>query len=558
MTRPRLSVLTLVTAAALHSCTAEAGPGPGAQEAAAAQPAPLEPPQPPPPPPTRIRLFDLMPDASFRDLPTSRNQSPAPQITRFDFDESQPDELFHARVEGNDLEWDEDLAVIDDAAGLEGGGLRLGPELAADRSRAVLLVTVPGLARVRVSGRVTIENNPKIDDATQREVMQVTEHSQDVTNPRRVRPWMRGRPKRVSRTLDPTGWDHFELSWITRGTTRTLEIALLHRSGDSAEAVTRYDDVVIEAVPLSEAEAYDHLEASYRPNDGNEESTPWRLRVDLTSADGQRGEVRDAVLLPPPATLALPVRMPEAETAPVLRFQYGMVREAHGAAGDGAHIDVSFRGDDGTVTELGSCETDPKNDKDHQRWQRARIDVSRVAGLTGDLEFTARDMGGEGPDPMDAVVLATPRIEPAEQAPPLVQRAADRRRHPARRQAQRLRLRAPDDATPRGARRRRRALSADPQPSALDAAVVLFDPHLALPLDARRRARRPRRVDADRSDHDLARRDPGARRLRDPGHRVERTDLAEVRPRPGLRRLPVGVGDGVGRPRHRRGRGVRR
>lgn len=370
----------------------------------------------PGPPPTRIRLFDHI-DPMFDQAGVRGEPAPPPTATAFDFGEATPEEIFFARVdEDGDLDWDDDVGTVDAEGGTTGGALRLGPDLPEDRSRAVFLVEVPGLARVRVHGRVKIEGNPKIDDATSREVLRVTEHSRTVTHPRRVPRWMRGRAQRVSRQLDPSGWDRFEVAWITRSNTTSVEIALLHRSGGSAAAVTRFDDVTIECVRLSEKEAYDHLAESYRPNDGNED-TPWRLRAELASADGKRQEVRDAVLLPPPSSLLFPLQLPAAETNPRLRFHYGMLREAHGADGDGARIVARFRGDDGSETPIGSCELDPKNRKEHRRWQVATFDLTTVGGTDGTLELAVEDVAGEGPDPMDAVVIATPRIEPAEEAP---------------------------------------------------------------------------------------------------------------------------------------------
>lgn len=389
--------------------------------AAAAQPVERSVEKTPAPAPKRIRLFDRMDEARFSNEPGAGGGGTAPTVYAFDFDTKTPDKIWFGRAGQSGLDFGAEVGVVDAAAGRQGGGVRLGPDVAEDRSAAVLIVPAEGRARVTVRGRVRLEGNPRSEDSSSREVLRVVEHSSVIDEPGQETPWnRRGRSPthRVSRRIDPSGWDRFETSFITDSATRSLEIQLLHRNGETAQAVTRFDDVTVEGAPLSESELYAHLREAYAPRDGNEDSTPWRLRVSLSSADGRRrSESRDAVLLPPPTTLSFPVRMPPAETKPVLRFYYGMPQEAHSAPGDGATLQVRFEPDGGEAIALGEIVVDPKTDRSQRRWQNASLDVTPAAGLEGRLVFASVDLPGEGPDQLDAVVLSTPRIEPAEERP---------------------------------------------------------------------------------------------------------------------------------------------
>ncbi|MDP6940345.1 MAG: hypothetical protein QF848_16125, partial [Planctomycetota bacterium] len=199
-------------------------------------------------------------------------------------------------------------------------------------------------------------------------------------------------------------------TFITGSTTACLELQLLHRSGDSEAATTYFDDVHVEQTSLSLPEVIEHITQNYKPRDGSESQTPWRLRVELM------GEVRDAVLIPPPASLAIPAAIPGAASRPHLRFQYSMTPEAQRAEGDGAYIDVSFEDGAGVKTSLGRVSVDPRNERDHRFWLKANLDLGAVAGQEGRIVFTSSDMDDE-PDLLDTVLVATPRIEPAEQAP---------------------------------------------------------------------------------------------------------------------------------------------
>ena len=374
----------------------------------------------PAPPPRRIRLFDHMDDARLANAPSSNNERAQPSRHLFDFDQTQPDEIFYGKPSGRSVDYDVDnVGVVDASGGREGAGLRLGPDLPEDRSQAVVFVPAAGRARVTVTGRVKLEGNPKSEDSSSREVLRVIEHSSVVDRPTRSRGgWRRPRPRRVSRRIDPSGWDRFEVSFISGSSTESLEVQLLHRSGNSAEAVTRFDDVSVETTKLTEAEIYEHLRARYRPDDGNEDATPWRSRISLSSADGRRrSEVRDAVILPPPTQLEIPVRLPPKDIKPTLRFQYGMPQEAHNAKGDGARLEVRFAPDEGEEVAIGQVDVDPKNDRAQRRWQIASFDLSAVAGREGKLVFASVDDPGDEDDELDAVVLSTPRIEPAEEAP---------------------------------------------------------------------------------------------------------------------------------------------
>ena len=369
-----------------------------------------------------IALFERMGEARFVGLPRDDGPAEEPRRLALDFEGSSPERIWYGRVQGRSIDYSEDagpIGGIDPEGGLRGGALRLGPGLPQDASRAVLLLAAEGHSRIRISGRVRLEGNPLASEASSREVLRVVEHRRELRGSARPSRSSRifGSTHRVSRRLDPSGWDRFELSFVAGSGTRSLEIQLLHKSGDSEEAVTRYDDLLIEQSAALDAELYGDLCGGYRPRDGRELETPWRLRVALRSQDRRRQETRDAVLLPPPAELSLPLRVPPAEARPSLRFSYGMLPEASRAAGDGARIEVAFRGPRGGSVPLGAVELDPKNDREHRAWLGARLDLAEVAGREGRISFRSTDIPGSPPDALDAVLIATPRVE-AEAEPP--------------------------------------------------------------------------------------------------------------------------------------------
>lgn len=362
-----------------------------------------------------------MDDARLVDAPSRSDKRTEPTRQTFDFDQATPEKIFYGKSSGRRVDYGaKDVGVVDASGGREGAGLRLGPDLPEDRSRAVVIVPTTGRANVTVTGRVRLEGNPSSEDSSSREVLRVIEHSSVIERPGQSRRRWGGQSStmRVSRRIDPSGWDRFELSFITQSSTESLEVQFLHRSGDSAQAVTRFDDISFETAKLTEGEIYEQLREHYRPNDGNQDATPWRSRISLSSADGRRrSEVRDAVLLPPPTKLEIPVRLPPPDAKPTLRFHYGMPQEAHSANGDGARLEVRFVADGGEVIEIGGVDVDPKNDRSQRRWQLASFDLAAIAGREGQLVFASTDDPGDDDDELDAVMLATPRIEPAEQAP---------------------------------------------------------------------------------------------------------------------------------------------
>jgi len=372
-------------------------------------------------PPKRVHLFDLMAEAELQG-PAETDAVTATVTTTVDFDAHVPEDIRFARVDGRRLRYEEEEGQgvsVDPEGGVTGAGLKLGPAEPQDESRALFRTPVTGPSRVRITGRVRLEDNPHASDTTTREVLRVIESSSSMERRWRASRWARAYSSthRASRRIDPSGWDSFELELLTEAKTRSLEIQLLHRSGDSDLAVTRFDDLVVEEIPLTNAEIVEQLSQRYRPRDGREDATPWRLRVPLRAAEGRLSETRDAVLLNAPATLSLPVRIPAAETAPRLRFQYGMLPEAFRIDGDGAVIEVGFRKADGEVLWIGREELDPKGERDQRKWFETRFDLTKVAGLEGRLEFTTRDVPDSEPDELDAVLLSSPRIEPANEPP---------------------------------------------------------------------------------------------------------------------------------------------
>jgi len=375
-------------------------------------------PQEPAPAPLRVRLFDLMDRAEYSATKLEDQASGAIRKESFDFDASAPAAIWFGRATAGGIEHGETSppAVIVAGAGRAGAGLQLGPGVAEDLSQAVLLVPVDGSARVRIEGRVRLLGNPESGEASSREVLRVVEHRAAVADPRSVPRWARSSAAthRVSRRIDPSGWDRFELVFVAQADTRMLEIQLLHRSGGSGEAVTVYDDLEIASAKLGRDALYAHLRSRYRPRDGNAAASAWRLRVPL-SDDGRRQEVRDAFLMPAPSRLALPLRLPAAESRPRLRFLYGMLPEAAAVGADGAVLQVHFEDEDGARTALGAVEVELG--RGGGAWQHAQFDLTPVAGRSGRLVFASFDAPGGVPDARDAVLLATPRIEPAGDAP---------------------------------------------------------------------------------------------------------------------------------------------
>ncbi|MCH2107243.1 MAG: sulfatase, partial [Planctomycetes bacterium] len=361
----------------------------------------------PKPDPVRFRLFDLMDQVEQAQLQGGlSSEVESTYLWTYDFSEEAPEELWFGKPEGRRLEWGASGASIDPEGGLEGGSLKLGPEVPEDRSAFAMLFPCEGRMRLIVSARVKLEGNPLAEDATTRETLRILEHRSSVEDPGAVR----RRPRssaRVSRRYDPSGWDRIEVELLTDSETETVEVQLLHRSGGSALAVTRFDDVSVDLARLTEREVLERVVKQYRPNDGNADRDPWRLRV------SQRGEVRDAVLLMCPGRMAFPLKVPALEHAPQLRFGLTGLPEARRARGDGVVLSLSFEGDDGASQSLAELDFDPKNEREDREWSERTVDLSPAAGLSGELVFSLRDADGE-PDEMDAVLLGDPRIEPTQ------------------------------------------------------------------------------------------------------------------------------------------------
>lgn len=359
-------------------------------------------------PAIRVRLFDSMDKAQVILPVTSSSEAAEPASWSYPFNDDTGTRLWFGRTSGRRTNWDtEDAYGVDRAGGREGGCLRIGPNVPEDQSRVVMLLPVRGRSRLAVTARVQLTNNPASDTSTTREVLRILEHSREDVDPTRHRNWPSAR---VSRRLDPSGWDIVETEIITKPGTRNVQIQLMHPSGDSKDSVTRFDDLVITETPLSPDELKEHLVARYRPNDGQESLTPWRMRVSLSS------EVRDAALVPAQGELHIPVVIPPLESNPSLRFHMGALPETHRAKGDGARLLVGFRNNDGAYTALDSFAIDPKNEKDDRTWLAKQLSLASVAGLHGHLIFATEDVDDE-PDDLDDILLSTPRIEPLDRTP---------------------------------------------------------------------------------------------------------------------------------------------
>ena len=379
--------------------------------------------------PQRLYLFDHMDQAAWGSTARAGVPRVEPRRTTFSFAEGEPAGLAFGRVDGGRLRFDSEgggdmVAVaspvaIDPQGGVEGPGLRIGPGVPEDTSRAVFLAAAAGPSRVRITGRVRIDGLSLVQATPDREVLRVIERS---TTPDRTRRFSRNvapnsAVHRASRVAATDGWDSFDLSFLTEAGTRSLEIQLLHRSAGEEGAITRFDSIVVLEQLLTGTEIAEQLRARYAPRDGRELDTPWRLRVELTAKDSRQPEMRDALLLNAPAHFTVPVQVPPAEDAPLLRFQYGMLPEAFRVPGDGAVLEVRFRVGEDEVVPIGEVTFDPKGERADRRWHEARFDLTPVAGRVGHMEFLSRDLPGTEPDTLDAVLLSGPRIEPADAAP---------------------------------------------------------------------------------------------------------------------------------------------
>lgn len=198
---------------------------------------------------------------------------------------------------------------------------------------------------------------------------------------------------------------------------RALEPQRAPQGDGSNPSRTDVDDPTADGAPLTGAALWAQLRERHAPRDGQQASTPWRIRAALPRAGVRAEEVRDAVLLPPPSTLSFPLVLPPAETAPRLRFRCGMLPEAFDVPGDGARITVRFRPDGGEAVEVGAIDFDPKQNAEDRGWRSVALDLTAHGGEAGVLSFESRDVAGSPKDALDAVVLATPRIEPATAAP---------------------------------------------------------------------------------------------------------------------------------------------
>ena len=386
----------------------------------------------PAPPATRIRLFDGMDEARLTG-PDSSTAAAEGQTITYDFSEgARPDQIWFAEPRQRTLDWKAEGAAIIDEGGREGAALQLGPGVAEDYSRAVMSLPISGRNRVVVEGRIRVEGSAVLDERSGRESLRLYEHrGEAVPDPsvernaegRRIR---RRSLDRVSRRVDASGWDRVRSEAITSADASTLELHFLHRTGGADEVVTLIDDVTVSITPLEESAYLDYLTGRYKPRDGQESLTPWRLRVSLQS------EVRDSVLVRAGGELAFDLEVPPAESAPQLRFGVAALPETSRESGDGATMSAWFIDAEVETAgkqageaelaqglgalELGSVTVDAKNDRDQRVWREVTFDLSAAAGRTGTLAFRVTDVDDQ-PDALDALLVGTPRIEPRDEPP---------------------------------------------------------------------------------------------------------------------------------------------
>lgn len=370
----------------------------------------------------RVNLFDLMEDAQVESrIPLPKDVGETNR-TIFDFEQHQPEVIWFGRAFEEGVAYEEgfgDFLFVSDREGIAGSHLRIGPGVSEDRSRAVFVLPASGLTKIRIQGKVRHFNNPRADAPSSREVVRITEHNSEVLDPTRLPRWANYYAKRhrIARRIEPGPWDSFDFTFMSQVNTRSIVIELLHRSGRRSESVTAFDELEISAEIQSEGQILTYLRGKYRPRDGRENRTPWRLRVPLSKDDRWRQEVRDAVYVRAGNTLAIPVEVPDPSKQPQLRFGYGMFPEAITVAGDGIQIQVSYTDKSKADTELAMIEFDPRNQADHRGWQEAKVDLTPVSGRTGMLKFYVQDIPDSEPDKLDGVLLANPRMEPQASAP---------------------------------------------------------------------------------------------------------------------------------------------
>jgi arylsulfatase A-like enzyme len=392
----------------------------------------------PSPAPRRLRLFDAMEHARFEESGAPAAGAAAagkvalapPRTIVIDLAPGSAvvRPAWLARKVGRDAQWFDDawqLASLQAEGGVSGGALRIGPGLPEDGSFLSLLVEAKPQMHYVLRGRVRLDGHPAPDESSAREVARLIERS---GHPKEARGLDDRWPSqldehRATRQREPGGWDRFEIEIpLSHTLCDTLEIRLLHKSGGSDGAATWFDDLELKEEAVDEATAWERIIAPLRPQDRDAAATPWRLRATLPEAGGAKETTKDAVLLPPGRRLSLPLQMPSADSKPQLRFACGMLPECFGMAGDGAFLDVTFTPEDaggagGTAPiALATVAIDPKNDAAQRQWLMQEFDLSAVAGRRGTLTFATRDEGDR--DPFDGVVLATPRIEPADEPAP--------------------------------------------------------------------------------------------------------------------------------------------
>lgn len=276
-------------------------------------------------PPRRIRLFDLMDRATLEAPPATNSSAARETLFAFDFDAESPKRVRLALgEEASDVRTPAagEVAVVQ-RKGVEGAALSVGPLSAGTAGSAVFTLPAQGFALYEITGRTKLASNAQEGAASTREALRVLEHGSDVDDPANVPSGLRRQAltHRVSRRIDPSGWDTFSVAFVTRAGTRALELQLRHRDDGSGASITRFDDVTVHCKHLVDADLWEHLRTVYAPRDGQEASTPWRIRASLPRNIVQEEEVRDAVLLPPPSRLSFPVTLPPRETEPRLRFQ---------------------------------------------------------------------------------------------------------------------------------------------------------------------------------------------------------------------------------------------
>ena len=143
-----------------------------------------------------------------------------------------------------------------------------------------------------------------------------------------------------------------------------------------------------------------------------ETAPPWLVkRVPLLAVEQKRIEERQAVFLPPPSQLTLPIRIPWPSR---LRFYLGVKSTVEEEPAQGVHFEVFFQPDGQEAESLVSRVLTPAERPEDQSWVRVEADLSAHSGITGKLVFRTRTPADGGTaEGVAFALVANPELVPS-------------------------------------------------------------------------------------------------------------------------------------------------